>query len=255
MRGVPRERPRDLEDAGLVGLDAEQAGRAVQDRHEVGDVVVVEVAGEAEPVAQRRREQAGAGRGPDDGEGRQLERDGGGAGPLADDDVDPEVLHREVEHLLGGAGSSGGSRRGRAPRPRRARTAPPRGRRRAGSPGPLVMRSGALELGGDDHRERRLAQPGRTRTAARGRAAPAPPAPPRARGRAGRAPAAVPGTRRAAGGAAPPRRRARRRSSPASTTRAVASKEPSASTQPRSREAPLGRPGAHGRSSRSARRR
>ena len=36
--------------------------------------------------------------------GGQLQRDRGGAGALADDDVDPEVLHRHVEHLLGGPG-------------------------------------------------------------------------------------------------------------------------------------------------------
>ena len=61
-------------------------------------------AGEAEAVAQRRRQQPGAGGGADQGERRQLERDGGGAGALADDDVDAEVLHRHVEHLLGGPG-------------------------------------------------------------------------------------------------------------------------------------------------------
>ena len=94
---------RDLAHGVLVGVDAEQPGRAVQDRHEVGGGVVVEVAGEAEAVAQRRRQQPRAGGGPDDGEGRQLERDRGRARPLADDDVDPEVLHREVEHLLGRA--------------------------------------------------------------------------------------------------------------------------------------------------------
>jgi hypothetical protein len=50
----------DLGDARLVGVDAEQPRRAVQDRDQVGGVVVVEVGGEAEPVAQRRRQQAGA---------------------------------------------------------------------------------------------------------------------------------------------------------------------------------------------------
>src|SRR5690349_21965053 len=36
------------------------------------------------------------------GERRDLQRDRGRPGPLAHHDVDPEVLHREVEHLLGG---------------------------------------------------------------------------------------------------------------------------------------------------------
>ena len=60
--------------------------------------------GEAEAVAQRGRQQARAGGGADQGERRQFQGDGGGAGALADDDVDAEVLHRHVEHLLGGPG-------------------------------------------------------------------------------------------------------------------------------------------------------
>ena len=43
--------------------------------------------------------------------GVDLQRDRGRAGSLADDDVDPEVLHRDVEQLFGRAGRSGGSRR------------------------------------------------------------------------------------------------------------------------------------------------
>ena len=41
---------------------------------------------------------------PDQGEARDLDRDGRRPGTLADHDVDPEVLHRQVEHLLGGPG-------------------------------------------------------------------------------------------------------------------------------------------------------
>jgi hypothetical protein len=75
----------------------------VHDPVELADVVELEVAGEAEPVAERSRQQASPGGGPDHRERRDLERDRGGARPLADHHVDPEVLHREVEHLLGGA--------------------------------------------------------------------------------------------------------------------------------------------------------
>ena len=160
MRGVPRERLGDLGDAGLVGLDPEQPRRAVQDRDEVGGVVVVEVRGEAEPVAQRGRQQPGAGRGPHDGERRQLERDGGGPGALADDDVDPEVLHGQVEHLLGGAAHpvdlveeehlalvERGQHRGEV----------------AGvlDGGPAGDPDRLLDLGGDDHGQGGLAQAGR----------------------------------------------------------------------------------------------
>ena len=41
--------------------------------------------------------------GADDRERRQLQGYGGGTGPLAHDDIDSEVLHREIQHLLGGA--------------------------------------------------------------------------------------------------------------------------------------------------------
>ena len=79
---------------------------------------------------------------------------------LADDDVDPEVLHRHVEQLLGGP---------RHPvdlveeqhlalaevEQQRGEVAGPLDRRPAGDPQP------GAELGGDDHRQRRLAEPGR----------------------------------------------------------------------------------------------
>lgn len=104
MRGVPRERPHDLGAAVRLDLDGEQTGGALDDPLQLGGGVELHVPGEAEAVAQRRGQQAGPGRGADEGEGRQFERDGGGAGALADDDVDPEVLHRHVEHLLGGPG-------------------------------------------------------------------------------------------------------------------------------------------------------
>ena len=70
----------------------------------VDGVVEVELSGEPEPVPQRTRQQAGPGGGADQGEARDLQRDGGRAGTLADHDVDPEVLHGQVEHLLGRPG-------------------------------------------------------------------------------------------------------------------------------------------------------
>ena len=76
----------------------------MEDALQLGGLVELHVRGEAEAVAQRRRQQPGPGGGADQGERRQLERDGRGARALADDDVDPEVLHRHVEHLLGGPG-------------------------------------------------------------------------------------------------------------------------------------------------------
>ena len=62
--------------------------------------------GEAEPVAQRAGQRTGAGGGTDKRERRDLERNRRGTRALADDDVDAEVLHREVEHLLGRPGDA-----------------------------------------------------------------------------------------------------------------------------------------------------
>ena len=104
--GDARRAPRAGGDLGgaLGGqLDPEQAGGAVHDEVELVRLVELEVGGEAEAVAQRAGQQAGAGGGADQGERRDLQRDRGRPRSLADDDVDPEVLHRHVEHLLGRA--------------------------------------------------------------------------------------------------------------------------------------------------------
>ena len=172
-------------------------------------LVELQVGGEAEPVAQRAGQQPGPGGGADQGERRDLERDRGGAGALADDDVDPEVLHRQVEHLLGGprhpvdlvdeehlALVEAGQDRGEV--------AGVVDRRAAGDP------QRRAHLGGDDHRQGGLAEARAGRRAARGRGPGRGGGPPRAPGRAARAPAAGRRTRRACAGAAPPRRRARR---------------------------------------------
>ena len=99
--------------------------------------------GEAEAVAQRRRQQSGPGGGADQGERRQLQRDGGGAGALADDRRRPGSPPSPCRASPRRAGTSGGSRRGRAPRPPGGRRGSRRGRRRAGWRGREVMRIGA----------------------------------------------------------------------------------------------------------------
>ena len=57
---------------------------------------------DAEAVAQRGGEQAGAGGGADEGEGSQVDADAAGGGALADDEVELEVLHGGVEDFLDG---------------------------------------------------------------------------------------------------------------------------------------------------------
>ena len=102
MRGVPRERQCDLLGGIVVDLDAENACRAAHDRAELAGLVVPEPERHPEAVAQRRRQQARPRGGADEREGRQIDRQRAGGGSLAEDDVEPEVLERRVEDLLGG---------------------------------------------------------------------------------------------------------------------------------------------------------
>src|SRR5206468_7299337 len=98
----------------------------------------------------------------DESERRQVERDRPGAGPLAEDDRQPTILHRRVERLLD--------------RPVEAvdlvdeedRARLERGQEGGDVRLALERRPGGvddlgLELGGDDVRERGLAEPGRPR--------------------------------------------------------------------------------------------
>ena len=84
-------------------LDAEDSRRATHDRRELTGVVVAEAERHPEPVAERCREEPGARRRPDERERGQVERQRARGGALAEDDVEPEVLERRVEDLLGGA--------------------------------------------------------------------------------------------------------------------------------------------------------
>ena len=201
MRGVPRERRAISATAlGASSAHAEQPGRAAQDPLELVGLVEVEVGGEAEPVAQRPGQQPGPRRGADEGERR--------AGPAGSPWRPAPCRRRRRPGSPPSRGRasprraapSGGSRRGRAPRPR-----PGEDRMAARSPacwiaGPLVIRSGGAHLGGDDHRQRRLAEPGRPgqqHVVGRLRRGAWPP---RARGPAGRARRAGRRTRRGCAG-------------------------------------------------------
>jgi hypothetical protein len=106
MRGVPRARRAISRAPAAVQLDAQDARGAGDDGLEVGGVVVVEPGDQAEPVAQRPGDGARAGGGAHQREAGQVQPDGPGGGPLAQHDVDLEVLHRRVEDLLDRAGKA-----------------------------------------------------------------------------------------------------------------------------------------------------
>ena len=55
---------------------------------------------DAEAIAQRRGQKPGAGGGPDQREGRQVQFDGARRRALADHDVELVVLQRRIQHLL-----------------------------------------------------------------------------------------------------------------------------------------------------------
>ena len=103
MRGRAAAPPGDLGERLAVDVEVEQRRRAHEHLLELGLVVELEVCREPEAVAQRVRQQTRPRRRADESERRQVERDGCRARSLADHDVDAEVLHREVQHLLGGA--------------------------------------------------------------------------------------------------------------------------------------------------------
>ncbi len=160
MRGVPRAPAGDLVGRRRLERHAQDAGGALHDRDEVGGVVVVEAGHEAEAIAQRAGDEAGAGGGAHEGEVRQLEPDRTRRRALADDDVELEVFHRRVEHLLDRAREAmdlvdeehvtvvevGEDRREVAGAFERGTTRDPQA---------------DFELGGDDARQRGLAEPGR----------------------------------------------------------------------------------------------
>ena len=90
----------DLAGPGIVDLDLEDPGRALDDLLQVFVFIVIEAVDDAEAAAQGRRDAPGPGRRADEGELLDLELVAPGARPLADDDVQAEVLHGRVEDLL-----------------------------------------------------------------------------------------------------------------------------------------------------------
>ena len=146
--------------AALVDRAAEDVRAAVDDRRQLRAGVGLEAVLDAEAVAQRRRQQPGARRGADERERRQRHVHDARPGALADGDRQLAVLHRRIEGLLQRAAEAVDlvDEEDRA----RLQRAEERGdvglalQRRAGG---LDERD--LELGGEDLRQRRLAQAGR----------------------------------------------------------------------------------------------
>ncbi len=100
MRGVPRER-RAISSAPVgVDRDRQQLRRARDDARQLLGDVELEPRDDAEAVAQRIGQHAGARRRADQRERRQVELHAARRRPFADHDVDLEVLERRIEDLL-----------------------------------------------------------------------------------------------------------------------------------------------------------
>ena len=100
MRGVPRERVAISRAPSSASCTPRMPALRARIGLEVRRGVVVEPLLDLEAVAQRRGEEPGAGGGPHQGEGRQVDLHRPGRGAGVDGDVEPEVLHRRVEVLL-----------------------------------------------------------------------------------------------------------------------------------------------------------
>ena len=91
---------RDLERTVRIDVDLEQLRRAHDDARQLLGGVELEPRDDAEPVAQRIRQHAGARGRADQSERRQVELHASRRRSLADHDVDLEVLERRIEDLL-----------------------------------------------------------------------------------------------------------------------------------------------------------
>ena len=100
MRGVPRERRAISLAPSARHADAEHARAAVDDQLQLGLGVEIEPHRNAEAVAQRIGEQARARGRADQRELREIDLHRARRRPLADDQVELEVLHRRIEDLL-----------------------------------------------------------------------------------------------------------------------------------------------------------
>ena len=100
MRGVPRERRAISLAPSARHADAEHAGAAVDDQLQLGLGVEVQPHRNAEAVAQRIGEKPGARGGADQRELRQIDLHRARRRSLADDEIELEILHRRIEHLL-----------------------------------------------------------------------------------------------------------------------------------------------------------
>ena len=94
--------PGDLDRAFIVQRHAEDACATPHDEFQFLDGIEIEPHGDAETVAQRIGDEARAGGGRNQGEAGEIDLDRARRRPLADDQVELEILHRRIEDFLHG---------------------------------------------------------------------------------------------------------------------------------------------------------
>ena len=97
---------RDLCGGYILQLHPQLHSRHRDDACQICGVVELQLRGKTEPIPQRPRQQARPGCCSNQGKGGQIYWDGSRPWSFADYNIDTEVLHGKVEHLLGGAGES-----------------------------------------------------------------------------------------------------------------------------------------------------
>ena len=100
MRGVPRERRAISLAPSSREFEPDDARAAPHDALEFRHGVEIEPHRNAEAVAQRRRQQAGAGGRADQRELREVDLDRARRRPGADDEIELEILHRGIKDFL-----------------------------------------------------------------------------------------------------------------------------------------------------------
>ena len=92
----------DFFGAGIVHLDIQNFGGAVEDDEQIFRLVEIEAMDDAEAGAQRRGDESGARGGADEREMVQVEGMNARAGALADDEVDAKIFHGGIEDFFDG---------------------------------------------------------------------------------------------------------------------------------------------------------
>ena len=96
----------DLIGAALIDVDIKNSRSSQRDRLQIIDLVVVETSDQPEPITKRAGDQTGTRGGTNQREPSEIERNRPCRRTLAENDVNPEILHSWIQHLFDRAGET-----------------------------------------------------------------------------------------------------------------------------------------------------